>query len=308
MWQSFLAIVPLFLLIFLGYLGKRTLFDVRMLPGLNQFVYYFAVPALLFKAASAEPVTRLLNGPALSAFLLGAGLTAALCWVVGRYLFGQHQPRQLIIRGLNGVFANYAYMGIPLAFAVLGESAHVATVSIILAGNIVLIGGSQLLLELTSHQRIDKRALWLIIDRSLLRNPIVLATLIGLWVSANQLALPTPLVTLLDMLAPAAVPVALFCLGASLQITGTSLSRGELGWMLLLKLFFHPLLTLLAFWLVGVDGVWMQTAVLLTALPTGALAHVVALKYDVFEKETSQIIVTSTLVSLISVSFWMSFV
>lgn len=304
---SFQSILPLFLMIALGYLAKCTVFDVKMLPGLNQFVYYLAVPALLFNAASKASIDNLINGPALAAFFIGVILTAIIVWVVSRTLFNATHADQRILRALNGTFANYAYMGIPLSFAIFGDEAYAATVSIILAGNIFLIGGAQLLIEGVRQKDIGLKPLLSILDRSLLRNPIFLSTMIGLFVSANQIQMPNAVNTLLNMLAPAAIPVALFCLGASLQFAKTSIDIGELGWMVFVKLCLHPALTLSAFMLLGInDPIWMATTVLLTALPTGALAHVVALKYDIFEKETSQIVVITTVVSLVSVTLWMS--
>ncbi len=304
---SFQTILPLFLMISLGYLAKRTLFDVRMLPGLNQFVYYLAVPALLFNAASRESTDTLLNLPALSAFLLGVVLTGLITAAGCRLLFAVTSAEPLVLRGLCGTFANYAYMGIPLTFGILGESSYAATVSIILVSNLLLIGGAQLLIEFFRQDGIGIRQLGVILDRSLLRNPIFLSTVLGLGFSAGQLQMPGVVQTVIDMLAPAAVPVALFCLGASLQFAPTSMARSELAWILLVKLLIHPALTLAAFLLIGVDEpVWQLTTVLLTALPAGALAHVVALKYGVFEKETSQIVVASTVLSLLSVTLWVS--
>ncbi|WP_028470859.1 AEC family transporter [Neptunomonas japonica] len=304
---SFQSILPLFLMIALGYIAKRTIFDIKMLPGLNQFVYYLAVPALLFNAASKTSIDNLINGPALAAFFLGVIVTAIIVVFGSRVFFKANNTEQLVLRALNGTFANYAYMGIPLTFAIFGNEAYAATVSIILAGNIFLIGGAQLLIESVRQKELGLKPILSILDRSLLRNPIFISTVVGLLVSANNVGMPVTVQTLLDMLAPAAVPVALFCLGASLQFAKTTIVLAELGWMILVKLCIHPALTLAAFWLLNVkDPIWIATTVLLTALPTGALAHVVALKYDVFEKETSQIVVVTTVFSLASVTLWMS--
>lgn len=304
---SFQSILPLFLMIALGYLAKRTVFDVKMLPGLNQFVYYLAVPALLFNAASKATIDNLINGPALAAFFLGVVLTGVVVVVASRTLFKASDTEQLVLRSLNGTFANYAYMGIPLSFAIFGDEAYAATVSIILAGNIFLIGGAQLLIESIRQKELGFKPILEILDRSLMRNPIFISTILGLLFSANHVSIPSAIEVLLNMLAPAAIPVALFCLGASLQFSKTSIALSELGWMVLVKLCIHPALTLSAFWILGVnDPIWMAVTVLLTALPTGALAHVVALKYDIFEKETSQIVVVTTVTSLISVTLWMS--
>ena len=304
---SFQSILPLFLMIALGYIAKRTLFDIKMLPGLNQFVYYLAVPALLFNAASKASIDNLINIPALGAFFLGVIATALLVVFTSRVLFKAKNAEQLVLRALNGTFANYAYMGIPLTFAIFGGVAYAATVSIILAGNIFLIGGAQLLIESIRQKELGIKSALSILDRSLLRNPIFISTVLGLFVSANHVSMPGAIQTLLDMLAPAAIPVALFCLGASLQFAKTTIALSELAWMMIVKLCIHPALTLAAFWLLDVkDPIWFATTVLLTSLPTGALAHVVALKYDVFEKETSQIVVVTTVFSLASVTLWMS--
>ncbi|OMH25964.1 hypothetical protein BGP75_24875 [Motiliproteus sp. MSK22-1] len=294
-------------MIALGYLAKRTVFDIKMLPGLNQFVYFLAVPALLFNASSKESLESLINLPSISAFLLGIVLTALITVAGCRIFFSVKGQENLVLRGLNSVFANYAYMGIPLTFGVIGDKAYGATVSIILIGNVLLIGGAQLLLELFRQKGWGGKQIFSIIDRSLLRNPIFLSTVLGLTLSANELKTPEILQTVIDMLAPAAIPVALFCLGASLQFSRNSMAVSELGWLMAVKLIAHPALTWGSFYLLGInDPVWLITAVLLTSLPTGALVHVVALKYDVFEKETSQIVVASTLLSLISVTLWAS--
>lgn len=305
MTESLLAIIPLFTLIGLGYLARRTILDRSMLPALNLFVYYFAVPALLFNAARRQSLDNLFNWPALAAFVLAIVLTASVAVLGSRYLFKCQAPTELVMRGLNAVFANYAYMGIPLTFSLLGESP--ATISIILAGNLLIIGGAQLCIEALRQHHLDVKQVWGIIDRSLLRSPIFLSTVLGLLASAWQIPLPKVLVTTLDMLAPAAIPVALFCLGASLEFRRTQTSLAELAWLIGIKLLVHPALTYLALYLFGIDDhAWLVATVLLTALPTGALVHVVAMRYNLFEQASSQIVVFSTLLSIASVAFWVS--
>lgn len=305
MTESLLAIIPLFTLIGLGYLARRTILDSAMLPALNLFVYYFAVPALLFNAARRQSLDNLFNGPALAAFVLGIILTTAFSVLGSRYLFQCKTPAELVMRGLNSVFANYAYMGIPLTFSLLGESA--ATISIILAGNLLVIGGAQLCIEALRQHSMSLQQIWTTLDRSLLRSPIFLSTVLGLLASGLGMQMPPVMNTTLEMLAPAAIPVALFCLGASLQFRQIHTSLSELGWLIGVKLVVHPALTYLAFYLLGVtDPMWLVATVLLTALPTGALVHVVAMRYDLFEQASSQIVVFSTLISILTVSFWVS--
>lgn len=309
MTESLLAIIPLFALIACGYIARHTLLDIKMLPVLNQFVYYFAVPALLFNSASRQPLAHLFNAPALLAFSFAVLLTIALILVISRFVFKVTSYDELVLRGVNGSFANFAYMGIPLTFGLLGESSHAPTISIILAGNLLIIAGSQLLIEAKRQRGHFIKQAWNIADRSLLRNPIFLSTFLGLMASAFSLKLPHVINTSLNMLAPAAIPVALFCLGASLSFKRSQANYSEISWLIAVKLLIHPALTWLTFYLWQTeDRVWLQTAVLLSALPTGALAHVVALRYQTFEQATSQIVVFSTLISLVTVSLWTSWI
>ncbi|MBV1884212.1 MAG: AEC family transporter [Pseudomonadales bacterium] len=299
------AILPLFLLIALGYGAKRTILDIKLLPGLNLFVYYFAVPALLFNAARQQSIHDLLNVPALAAITLAVVITSGFTFFLFRRLFPSSNPRIPIIQCLNGVFSNFAYMGIPLTFGLLGESAYAATISIVLLGNILIINGSQLFLEALNHHSLNVKTVFNIVQQSLLRNPIFLSTVGGLLCSSYDVSLPHSLQNMLQMLAPAAIPVALFCLGASLQFRKTKIGYHQIFSLVVIKLAVHPAMTLACFYLLGIDdSSWLLTAVLLCALPTGALAHVMALKYQAFDTGTTQVIVFSTILSLASVSLW----
>lgn len=301
------TILTLFLLIACGYIGKLTVVKGHSLAAVNAFVFYFAVPALLFRSASQLSLDSLFQPYYLSTFLVAAGITGGITVLGCRVLFKQRDKEVWVIKALNGVFANYAYMGIPLITGLLGNDAYAAMISIILAGNLFLIGGSQFLLETLRHEGGGVAKAWGIIDKSLLRNPIFLSTVLGVSVSAAGWQLPGVVTRALDILAPAAVPVALFCLGAALEFRALRNSKLELVWLNLVKLVLHPLITLGCFYLAGIDDRnWLLATVLLTALPTGALAHVVASRYEIAEKETSLVVVSSTLLSMLSVSIWAS--
>lgn len=301
------TILMLFVLIGLGYLGKRTVLQGHSMAPLNLFVFYFAVPALLFNSVYKLSIDSIFQPLAMLAFLLAVVATALIAAFGCALFFSERNKEVLVIRALNGTFSNYAYMGIPVVFGLLGEEAYGAMICIILLGNVFQIGGTQFLIESMRQEGQGIRQLLKILDKALLRSPIFIPTLLGVIVSATQISLPGVLVNSLAMLAPATVPVALFCLGASLEFKTLKDSKIELFWLVLIKLLVHPLLTWLSFKAIGVDDQsWLMAAVLLAALPTGALAHVMAARYDVKEKETSLTVVLSTLVSVISITVWVA--
>lgn len=303
------AILPLFFIIGCGYVARRTVLNESMLPAINQFVYFFAVPALLFRAARQMSLEGILYWPGISGFLLGILLTLGVLLLANRWLMLGLKGEALIVHGMNATFANYAYMGIPLTFTLLGDKTGPVTVMIILLGNLLIIGGAHLAIETRRQHRIELRSVGVILNNAIVRNPIFISTLLGLCFSLLNLPLPGVVTTAVGLLADAAIPVALFCLGAGLQFRALSSGKRLLCAVIAIKLICQPALTWLALWLLGVsDPIWLAATVLLSALPTGALAHVVALKYNSSARETSRTIVLSTLVSVVTVSVWVALV
>ena len=70
----FAVTVPFFALVLVGYLaGRMHVLPESVIPGLNAYVLYFALPCLLFRFGMNVPVLELLN-PAVLAVYLAAGL------------------------------------------------------------------------------------------------------------------------------------------------------------------------------------------------------------------------------------------
>ncbi len=303
--SGFETILTLFLLIGVGYVARRTLLASQSLVALNSFVFYIAVPVLLFLSAYRLPLESLLQPGYIGAFLLATVLTGLLAIVGARLWFETRSPEQHVMRAVNSTFANFAYMGIPLISTLLGEQAHGPMICMILIGNLFIIGGAQIAIEVMRREGNGVSAVLKTLDRSLLRSPVFLATVAGVLASWLALPLPTVLTRALEIMAPSAIPVALFCLGAGLQFAALKHCKLEMVWLIVVKLLFQPLITLGVFLLFGMDDPnWLLATVLLTALPTGALAHVVALRYDVSEQETSLCVVLSTLLSALTVALW----
>ncbi|NHZ46662.1 AEC family transporter, partial [Nitratidesulfovibrio liaohensis] len=66
------------------------------------------------------------------------------------------------------------------------------------------------------------------------------------------------------------------------------------------KLFAHPALTWLCLWALGVRGHWLGMGVLFAAMPTAAVAYVVAESYGAGARDTSRAIVVSTMLSALT--------
>lgn len=289
---------PVFGVILCGYAAARFAVLGRGADGpLNRFVYYFALPPLLFRLTAQARPDELLNLRFLLAFVGGLALTLLAALAGGYLLFGRRNLT-LVFHAFCASFGNTAYMGVPLFIAAFGPRGALPAVIATVASNFLLVGGAVALAE---SRREPGRALPGV-ALALLRNPLLMAPLAGFLVSAAGAVLPSPLAALLDLAAAAAVPCALFAIGMSLADHPITGGAAELAWLCALKLLVQPAAAWLLAGLFISDPLWRKAAVLLAGMPVGALAFVVTRRYGVFHERASAAIVLSTLLSMLTLA------
>jgi len=110
----------------------------------------------------------------------------------------------------------------------------------------------------------------------LARNPVLLALLGGIAVGSLGVRLNPAVVVGLDVLAALALPLALLCVGATLQVDGPSIDLGATGAVVGLKLIVMPAIAWLAFSVLAVDASTFQAAVVMLGTPTAVSTYVFA--------------------------------
>ena len=119
---------------------------------------------------------------------------------------------------------------------------------------------------------------------------------------------PLPLGRLIDYLAQAAAPCALFAMGVTLALRPLKRVPAELGYIVPMKLVLHPVLMYLAMsWVGDFDRIWVFTAVLLASLPTATNVFVIGQQYGVWVERASACILVTTVgsVATVSVLLWL---
>jgi predicted permease len=95
-----------------------------------------------------------------------------------------------------------------------------------------------------------------------------------------------------------------FALGLSLVGQKVMGNFAEVAWITILKLGIQPLLTyVLVMHVFTLEPLWSKAAVILSAMPVGALAFVIAQQYDVYVARASTSVLISTAISVVTVSF-----
>ena len=299
--------LPVFGLVLCGWTaGRMRLVGAESSDALNQFVYYFALPAMLFAAVARGSLEQIFNLPFLAGVVLATLACAAAGFALSAWASGG-SPQEHSLRALNASFSNTGYLGIPLVTVAYGPEAALPAAMATVATNVMLFATGLTLLELfdRKHSSHGKGIALALLGTA--RSPLIWPIALAIALVAANLTLPVPVMRFADLLAAAAGPGALFALG--LFVSRQSMRAGmAAAWPgVALKLGLHPLIAAGVFYgLLVVDPLWAKVAVVGASLPLGATAFVLAQRYKLLEVETSCSAVLSTALSVFTVSVVMS--
>ncbi len=307
--QALLAIsLPFFGLVFCGYGARRSnLLPETAVAGLNAFVFWFALPALLFYKLATTPDVGGFDFRLIIAYS-GAGLVCyLLAAVIGRSFFGARLG-ECGIQGMAAAYPNVGYMGLPLVIQIWGDSALGPAIMILITDTLLLFTLTTLLLEADTGKPTTILATLTRVVRGLSRNPLLVAALLGVVWWQLRLPLPLPIANLLGLLAAAAAPCALFALGATLVGQPISDDKTEVAVLVFLKLVAHPFLAgLFAAELMHLDPFLVRLAVVEASLPSAANVFVLATVYGRRPRRASTVVLVSTAIAVVTVSIAVAF-
>lgn len=301
------VVLPVFAIIAAGYAcGRFRVLGQGSSEALNAFVYWVALPALLFHAMAKAPVGEIFHPSFLGAYM-GAqvivwGAAMALYPVVFRSAKGDHPLARAGLFGLNGVYGNTGYMGIPLALVAYGEASFIPTMITVVVNTAFVIGGGVVIVEIALNKGSGLAAVGRF-AKAILKSPIIMAPFVGIAWSALGLGLWAPVDTFLGIIGPAAGPCALFAIGLFLVGKPIAEGFGEVAGMTALKLIVNPLVAwALIVWVFPMEPLWAATCILMSALPIGAGSFVLASQYGVYTARTSSATLLTTVLAIVSLS------
>jgi len=297
------VVIPVFLIVLSGYLAARfRILGSESTDALNRFVFFVAMPVLLFHAVAGMEPAEFFNGPFIVAFSGSSIVIMGAAMVVSRLVFRRPLPENTLA-GMSSVFGNTVYMGIPISLIAFGDAALKPAIVASISQGVILIVPVIVFIEWGVQEEEAGGRILRDLLATLVRNPLIVAPALGLAWAFTGVPLPEPVGNFCDVLGAAAGPCALFALG--LFLYGKPLHEGaaEVGAVVVLKLLLLPATAwLFLYHLFDIDPLWAKVGVLLAALPTGANCFVLAQQYGRFVQRTSAAILISTALAVITVS------
>jgi predicted permease len=315
MLEIFIVIVPLFLIIFGSAIVQRWYdLDEHWPRVLNSFALNIGLPALIFASLARISFGGQANIIiANSLFLL---LSFALVYAIGKFW----KIKQKIIKTLFIclAFGNIAYLGIPVLTQIYGPKV-LPDASLIIGIHLFwlfTIGLGFLDYDISSRQswigklfhKKNKQDIIKHIGFDLIKNPLLIAIILGLVVAISDIHLPRLLRTTIDMLAGSVSPVVLVVIG--LFIGNSKIGRLK-EWLPVAAFTIVTLFVLPGIFYLTLKGFASDLnkyipSMIMIAMPLAITPFALADKFDLDKQFIARAIVLSTTLSIITIPLWAS--
>jgi malonate transporter len=300
--------LPFFGLIFIGFAcGRIKQIPDTALAWMNFFIVYVALPALFYRILAQTPLSKLSQVDFIFATTLATFWAFSISFAIGMAI-RQGNVAESTIAGLAGGYGNIGYMGPGLALATLGQQAAVPVALIFCFDNIILFTMVPFLMALSKPRPMSVPAIALEVVKRVGGHPLIIASVLGVASAALHFEPPVALGRLMQFLQNAAAPCALFALGVTVALRPLKKMPWEVPPLAGVKLLLHPVLVFLLLSLFGpFDQIWVDTAVLMAALPPALNVFVFARQYDAWVEQASSAVLIGTLVSVVTLTtvMWM---
>ncbi|MET4059889.1 malonate transporter [Arthrobacter sp. UYP6] len=285
------------IIILVGYLiGRLGVLGDNAQPVLSRLAFFVASPALLLVTLSDADLHTVFSLPLLIA-AVSAFLTAGAFLLCTRWWLRRPLP-EAVISTMSSSLVNGANLGLPIAVYVLGDAAYIAPVLIFQMAIF-----TPLFLMVMDTTTSGRRTSLLRFLAQIVRNPIIIGTLIGLILAATGTTLPVIILEPVTLIGGAAVPAMLLAFGISLvgsrPLTRIGGRRTDVVLATAFKLILQPLLAFgLAHFVLGLDGHLLFAVVVTAALPTAQNVFVAASRYGEGVLVAKDTVLLTTILSL----------
>jgi len=292
-----------FMLAFLavGVAARRAdLLDDERRRALTAVAFYVALPALVFASTFDRPLGELISPALLAGFWLILGLTVAVGLLVHRRRPRDDRRSVAIVQSYHG---NMGFLGLPLVAATVGGDATAVASVILGLGALTHIPVTVFLLVRLN----DSDAALVDELTELFTNPVLASLAAGIAASVVGVSVPGPVVAGLDAVARLALPLALVCIGGTLDADLSLSSLRPTGSVVALKVVWMPVLAWLVYSALGLGETALAAAVVMLGVPTAVSTYVYTSELGGDEAFASLNVFVTTVASLgtLSVLVWL---
>ncbi len=292
------ALLPVFLLIVLGAVLRRTLMRLEtQWHGLERLTYYMLFPMLLIQTLVKADLGKVPVAGVGGALLLAALAVSLLCLALWP-LFTRHGVDGAAFTSIfQGATRWQTYVALSVSGNLFGATglalASVAMVAIIPMVNVFSVA---VLAHYASPEKQSVKA----IAMTVVKNPLIWACAIGLFINVIHLPLPKLWYDVADALGGSSLAIGLLVTGAGLHLEGLLRPSVAAASGVILKLLVMPVLALGLALSFGISGINLVIVAVCSAVPTSPSAYVLARQMGGDAPLLAQIITLQTILAAIT--------
>ncbi|NVK44329.1 MAG: AEC family transporter [Oceanospirillaceae bacterium] len=286
---------PVFALLMLGVLARRLDFPGEAFwPLAEKATYFVLFPVLLVSRLSQADISAVSVAAIGVAVLLLLLAGSACCYLLRPLL---RLPGPSFTSFYQGAMRFNTYVGLATVAALHGAPG-VAVSAVIIAFMIPLL--NVLCVLVLSYHAGAAAGLGPVL-RNLVRNPLILACLLGMVLNYSGIGMPALVRPVADLLGQMALPLGLLAVGAGLSLRALRSVGPALVAASSVKLLLFPLIALgIAHWL-GLSALGSSLLVLFAAMPTASSAYILARQLGGDAPMMAAIITGQTLLSALTI-------
>ena len=294
---SFNVIAPLFFLMVIGYVlvHHTKLADKELCSKANALVFKVFLPCMLFKNIYQSDIRTQIDTE-LCLFAAGSLLLlfVLLCLIVPKVVKKENQQGVVI----QGIFrSNYVIFGVAVVENMYGSENTVtaAVLSAILVPmyNFLAVIALSVFGERREHD-------WKKILGNILKNPLIIASVLGILFSYFGIHMPKAAETTLGDLAKLATPIAFLILGGDFDFSKVKGNLRMVGGVIGVKMVVLPLLTIPVMIGMGYRDAELLSALLAYQTPVAVSSYIMAQQAGADEQLAGQLVVFSSAASIIT--------
>ena len=294
------AIVPIFLLILLGYMLTRVkLWDAHFLKIANNVCFKCLLPVLLFYNVATANIFEVFNGKLILYVCICACVICGLLFLVVPLFVKDPKRRGVMIQGTFR--SNFLLFGVPLGLSIGGAPG--ATLAAVVASFYVPVINMLSVISLYAFSDAENKNLKSAL-LGIVKNPLIIGGMSGLVFSLIRntigFELPVMIDTTLYNIKSTATPLAFLILGGDLKF-GNMLRNVKVSLFSVLgKIVLIPALMLSVSALLGFNKLEMAILVAVFATPNAVSSYAMARNYEADYELAGEIITLGTLLSILS--------
>lgn len=274
----------------------------EQIRALSAFVIKIALPAFLIQSLANKNLQEIWHPSYFIAYGGGSLILFFLAFIIYRKLFKNSLTHSAVI-SMGASMSNTGFMGTAILTMLMGSHAAIYISLTLIIENLLIVALMLILAEAGLHQQ--QQQLFPLLKKTfinLLKNPVIIAILVGMSCILLGIHLPSKLGQALELLGKTASPLALFAIGGSL--VGIGITAVNLQSILLagFNVILMPVVIFGLFLLLpNVSREMLYAGTLIAALPMPIAFGIFGQAYGLNERALTPLMI-STIIGFIGVS------